>query len=301
MSLTPFPISLNIRNWREHYPFTSNFCNLSVGHRLHYIDEGDGSPVVMLHGNPTWSFYYRNLVRGLKPRHRCIVPDHLGCGLSDKPQHASYRLEQHIMNLEELLFAHLKLTTFSLILHDWGGAIGMGLAVRHPERIARITVLNTAAFMLPYCPWRIRLCRIPGFGALAVRGFNAFARGAQVMAIKGRRLSPSVRAGYLAPYDSWRNRIALHRFVQDIPLHPRHPTWATIAELEARLPILQDKPMMICWGGRDFCFNDRFLDVWRQKFPQAEVHRFADAGHYILEDAGEQILPLIQDFLIPTH
>jgi len=286
-------------DWRDLYPFSSNFASTDAG-RMHYLDEGDGSPVVMLHGNPTWSFMYRDLIAELSPSHRVVCPDHIGCGLSEKPQDWSYRLRGHIDNLEVLLDQHLKLDTFSLVLHDWGGAIGMGYAVRHPERIDRIVVLNTAAFLLTRCPWRIRVCRTPILGALAIRGLNVFARAACSMAVaRGKRLPGQVRQGFLHPYDSWANRIATQRFVQDIPLRPRHPSWDDVAQIQKRLHDLRNRPMLICWGDQDFCFNSHFLAMWQQYFPEADVHRFADAGHYVLEDAGERILPMVKTFLTP--
>ena len=289
----------NLHDWRALYPFKSNWLTLDGGVRMHYLDEGGaGEPVVMVHGNPTWSFYYRNLACGLRGGRRIIVPDHIGCGLSDKPQDYPYRVARHIENLERLLIHELKLERFSLVVHDWGGAIGCGVAVRHPERVTKLVVLNTAAFLSPDCPKRIRILRTPGLGALAVRGFNAFAGGAVRMAAAHReRMTPQVKAGYLAPYGNWRDRVATLRFVEDIPLSPRHPSWRTMSDIEEKLPLLRDKPMLICWGGRDFCFHDGFLKGWTEHFPAAFVHRFADAGHYVLEDAGERILPLVQEFL----
>ncbi len=289
----------NLHDWRALYPFKSNWLTLDGGVRLHYLDEaGAGEPVVMVHGNPTWSFYYRNLALGLRGAHRVIVPDHVGCGLSDKPQDYAYRIAQHIANLERLLIHELKLEKFSLVVHDWGGAVGCGVAVRHPERVSKLVVLNTAAFLSPDCPKRIRACRIPGFGALAVRGFNAFAGAAVRMAVAHKeRMTPQVKAGYLAPYGNWRDRVATLRFVEDIPLSPRHPSWKTMDELGEKLPLLREKPVLVCWGAKDFCFNDGFLKEWAARFPAAFVHRFADAGHYVLEDAGERILPLVRDFL----
>jgi len=283
--------------WQELYPFESHYVALS-GNRLHYLDEGRGESIVMVHGNPTWSFYYRRLVQEFRQDHRVIVPDHIGCGLSDKPQDYPYTLEQHIDNLESLLEDKLGLKQMALVVHDWGGAIGMGYAVRHPEKIKACIVLNTAAFLMPNCPWRIWICKCPFFGALAIRGMNAFARAALSMAtVQCDCMTPAIKAGYLAPYDNWANRIANLRFVQDIPLSPTHGTWKTVKEIQDKLQLLLDKPMLICWGDQDFCFNEHFLKMWMQYFPSATVHRFADAGHYVLEDAHERILPLLQDFL----
>lgn len=276
------------------YPFIPRFMD-SNGHRLAYLDEGKGPVVVMLHGNPSWSYLYRKVVRQLQGRYRCIVPDHLGCGFSDKPQEASYSLNMHIHNLEALLQG-LGIDRCALILHDWGGAIGMGWAVRHPAQVAAIVACNTAAFASTRMPWRIAMCRWPIFGPLALRGLNAFAQAAIFMAVS-KKMRPKVAQGFLAPYDSWENRIALLRFVQDIPMNKEHPSWLTLAAIEAGLPLFAATPMLLCWGGADFCFDRHFYDEWRCRFPQAEAHYFTDAGHYLFEDALEDIAPLISRFL----
>ncbi len=260
-----------------------------------YLDEGQGECVVMVHGNPSWSYLYRNLVLALRGRYRCLVPDHMGCGRSDKPQRYPYRLQNHVDNLETLL-ERCGVRRCVLVVHDWGGAIGMGWAGRHPERVAGLVVLNTAAFRSDRIPLRIAVCRWPLLGALLVRGANGFARAATFMAVR-RRMRPSVAAGFLAPYGSWRDRVAVHAFVRDIPLSPRHPSMETLVEVERSLDRLADKPMLICWGGGDFCFDDHFYEQWRCRFPNAEAHYFPDAGHYVLEDALEAIRPLVSRFL----
>ena len=281
------------------YPFTSHWHDLD-GLRYHYLDEGprDAPPLVMLHGNPTWSFYYRTLIPELAKRYRVIVPDHIGCGLSDKPQDYAYTLESHIRNIENLIES-LQLTGITLVLHDWGGAIGMGCAGRHPELMTRFVILNTAAFFVPVLPWRIKVCRIPVVGEFLVRGLNGFVLGAQLFATsQRRRFTKDVRAGYIAPYNTWQNRVAVHRFVQDIPMSPTHPTRAAIDAVEAGLKQFRHHPMLILWGDDDFCFTTRdFLPKWREHFPDADVHVLPNVGHYIVEDAHEQILPLMQDFL----
>ena len=285
----------NLGPIRHLYPFESHYLELS-GPRMHYVDSGRGPAVVMLHGNPTWSFHYRDLIRGLCDDYRVIAPDHVGCGLSDKPQDYPYTLATHIDNLERLI-DHLGLDQITLVMHDWGGAIGCGFAVRRPQRVHRLIVFNTAAFP-GRTPLRIRACRLPIFGPIAVRRLNAFARCGTWMACKNRsRMTPDVRAGYLLPYDNYPNRVAILRFVQDIPVGPSHPTYPLIRSIEAGLAELRDRPMLICWGMRDFCFTERFLDCWIERFPEAEVHRFAEAGHYVVEDAADEILPLVRSFL----
>ena len=252
----------------------------------------------MLHGNPTWSFYYRTLIPAVSRTHRVIVPDHIGCGYSDKPQDYAYTLEQHIRNVEALV-AHLGLGRMALVLHDWGGAIGMGYATRHPETIDRFVIFNTAAFYLKKIPKRILMCRSDFFGGLLVRGLNGFAGLATYMGVtNNERMTSQVRAGYLAPYNNWQNRIAIHRFVQDIPWEKDHPTLSTLQEIEDRLSLFDRTPMLIIWGADDFCFTEAdFLLEWQKRFPAAETHVLRDAGHYVVEDAHEQIVPLLAEFL----
>ena len=281
------------------YPFAPHYLDVG-GARLHYLDEGAGSPVVMLHGNPTWSFYYRNLVAALRDGHRCIVPDHVGCGKSDKPQDYPYTLERRVADLDRLL-NHLDVKNdITLVVHDWGGMIGLAWAAQHPERIARLVILNTGAFHLPAAkplPRSIWWIRKTPFGPLLARGFNAFCLGAAKYCVTRKPLAPEVRDGLLAPYDSWANRVAILRFVQDIPLAPGDPGYDLVSATEQKLHLLRDVPMLICWGMRDFCFDHHFLAEWTKRFPNADVHTFADAGHYILEDARDEVTALVQQFV----
>ena len=287
---------LSIEPFRDLYPFESRFIELGP-HRMHYLDEGQGETLLMLHGNPTWSFYYRNLVKGLRSQYRCVVPDHIGCGLSDKPQEYNYTLSQHIDNLAALV-DHLNLDHLTLVMHDWGGSIGMGLAVRAPEKIKRLIFFNTAAFISDRIPFSINLCRNPVIGPLAILKFNLFARMATSWACKQtNRMVGKVRKGYLAPYNSPENRIANLRFVQDIPLTPDIPSYPVVEHIESQLGYFRDRPAMIIWGMQDFCFTEYFLDRWKKYFPNAEVHEVEQAGHYVVEDADEEIIPWMIQFL----
>jgi haloalkane dehalogenase len=225
-----------------------------------------------------------------------IVPDHLGCGLSDKPRQ-TYRLADRIDHLGQLV-QQLELQNITLLAHDWGGAIGLGLATEMPERFSRFALLNTAAFRSGWMPKRIRVCRAPVLGKIAVQGLNGFARSALWMAMHDpRRLSREAREGLLAPYDSWRNRRAIYDFVQDIPLSDKHPSYATLERIETRLPLLKDKPWMFVWGMRDWCFKPQFLERFLDFVPRAEVHRLEDAGHYVLEDAPDEVIAHVSNFL----
>jgi cis-3-alkyl-4-acyloxetan-2-one decarboxylase len=284
----------------KHYPFTGHYLDLD-GIRMHYLDEGEGGPVVMLHGNPSWSIYYRHLVTALRGDHRAIVPDHIGCGLSDKPQDGAYNyhLQRRVEDLERLLDYLNVRENLTLVLHDWGGMIGMVYAMRHPERIKRFVIFNTSAFNLPAAkrfPWALWLVRTP-LGALLVRGFNAFSAVAARVGCKRNPMPPDLRKAYTAPYDSWRNRIATLRFVQDIPLVPDDISYELVHYVEMNVARFRRVPTLICWGMKDFVFDHHFLALWEQHFPQAEIHRFDDCGHYILEDAHEEIVPLVEDFL----
>jgi cis-3-alkyl-4-acyloxetan-2-one decarboxylase len=285
----------------ELYPFESHWLDRD-GLRLHYLDEGSGPPVVMVHGNPTWSFYYRDLVKGLSGDHRCIVPDHIGCGHSDKPgdEAYTYTLQSRIDDLGRLIDQAVPTGQLDIVVHDWGGAIGMGWATRNPDRVRRVVVLNTAAFHNPPgkpLPKSLWLARNTGLGALLVQGFNAFSAGATRMAVTRKPLSKAVRDAYTAPYDSWADRIATLRFVQDIPLSDKDPAYAPITRTQEGLAGLTDKPALICWGMKDFVFDAAFLAHWETLWPHATVHRYPESGHYVLEDSADEIIPLIREFL----
>lgn len=267
----------------ELYPFKTRKCEID-GHVLSCVDEGKGRAIVMLHGNPTWSFYYRNIILRLRERYRVIVPDHMGCGLSDKPQDYPYNLERHARNVESLL-SELNVGSHSLVVHDWGGAIGMNYARRNPGRVETLVVLNTAAFRSSRIPPSIRLCRMPLFGPLAVRGLNLFARGALRMAVT-KPMDRQTEEMYLLPYRSWADRVAILRFVEDIPLDPGHPSWEALVEAEEAIASFAKKPALILWGGKDFCFDGHFFDEWVKRLPGARKVFLQEAGHYVLEDAA---------------
>lgn len=284
--------------WRELYPFESHFLDLECG-SLHFVDEGprEADPILMVHGNPTWSFYYRNLIQRLSPRFRTVAVDHLGCGLSDKPQDFDYCLQKHRDNLNAVVSA-LNLRRVTLVAHDWGGAIGLAALLEDPKRFKRIVLLNTGAFPPWYIPFRIQVCRWPLIGRWGVRGLNLFARAATRMATtQPGGLPTEVAAGLLAPYSNWANRIAIDQFVQDIPRTAAHRTWGLLEKVEAGLASLEQLPKALIWGMQDWCFRPDCLAKFIEHWPNAEVHRLADAGHYVLEDAPDQVGNIIARFL----
>ncbi len=287
------------------YPFTPRFFvhppgTPAAGAAQHYLDEGPrtSDAVVFVHGNPTWSFAFRRALAALRPTRRVLAVDHLGCGLSDKPAHFPYRLEAHVQNLERLVLA-LGLERVRLVLHDWGGPIGLGFARRRPELVERLVLCNTAAFPLKgKLPLRLAACRWPLFGTLAVRGLNAFARGATRMAV-ARPLTPLARRGYLLPYGSWHDRIATHAFVLDIPLAPGHPSWDELLAIETALTTFRERPVHLLWGARDWVFTPAMLDEWQRRFPRAGVTRFEHAGHYLFEDEPQAFVQALARALAP--
>ncbi|MDO5505197.1 MAG: alpha/beta fold hydrolase [Pseudoxanthomonas suwonensis] len=298
------------------YPFTPQRFDVRPGIAMSYLDEGprDGEAaapevILMLHGNPSWSFYWRHLVNGLKDRYRCIVPDHVGMGLSDRPDDAAdaqprydYTLASRIEDVDALL-RHLGIDgPLTLAVHDWGGMIGFGWALERWGRVRRLVITNTAAFPLPASkpmPWQLSLGRDSRLGGWAIRRFNLFARGAAWLGTE-RRLPAAVRRGYAGVYDGWDKAIATLRFMQDIPLREGDRAWALLKRSEAALPGHAQVPAFIAWGLRDFVFDRHFLDGFRKALPQAEVHAFEDANHYVLEDKHEVLVPAIRAFL-DTH
>ena len=293
------------------YPFTPLRVEVRSGIEMSYLDEGarDGEVVVMLHGNPSWSFYWRHLVLGLRDRYRCIVPDHVGMGLSDKPDDApgaapryDYTLQSRVDDLGALLDTLGISGPVTLVVHDWGGMIGFGWALSHMDRVKRLVILNTAAFPLPGAkpmPWQLSLGRDSRPGGWLIRRFNLFARGAAWLGTR-QRLPAAVREAYIAPYRGWSNAISTLRFMQDIPLREGDPAWSLVAESGRRLHEFADRPAFIGWGLRDFVFDRHFLEGFREALPQAEVHAFEDAGHYVLEDKHEALVPAIREFLDRT-
>ena len=290
------------------YPATRHRFEVRSGIEMSYLDEGprDGEVVVMVHGNPSWSFYWRHLVAGLSDRYRCIVPDHVGMGLSDKPDDApgaspryDYTLQSRVDDLGALL-AHLGIDgPVTLAVHDWGGMIGFGWALADPARVQRLVILNTAAFPLPEVkpmPWQLSMGRDSRIGGWLIRRFNLFARGAALLGTK-RKLPVDVRRGYTAPYDGWTNAISTLRFMQDIPLREGDRAWPLLEQAAAALPGYADRPLFIGWGLKDFVFDHHFLEGFRRSLPQAQVHAFEDAGHYVLEDRHEVLVPEIRAFL----
>jgi acyl-CoA synthetase (AMP-forming)/AMP-acid ligase II/pimeloyl-ACP methyl ester carboxylesterase len=288
------------------YPFRSRFVTVgrgtatggTQGHRMHYVDEGSGPVVVCLHGNPTWGFLFRNLIAALRDDFRVIVPDHIGCGLSDQPGDVCFRAGDRIGHLEDLL-AELGVGRFSLVMHDWGGPLGTGLAVRRPADVERLVYFNTTLAEMALLPGMIRRAAAPVIGRLLTQDTMQFLKLLTSFGVV-QAMPEEVKRGYLRPYRSRAGRRAIWGFVQDIPFSPSHPTAPLMDDMVARLPALADTPVKIIWGMKDPCFHPGILRQVAARFPQADVVRVPDASHLVLEDAPGRSIAAVREFLGPV-
>jgi cis-3-alkyl-4-acyloxetan-2-one decarboxylase len=296
-------ISANEEIWRCEYPFASRYFSLGH-HKLHYVSNAEPSTfhdadqiVLCIHGNPTWSFYYRSILRQLTGRTTAIAVDHLGCGLSDKPLRYDYCLSTHTDNLIAFITG-LDLRHITLVVHDWGGAIGLSAAAAVRDRIDKLFILNTGAFPPPYVPLRIAACRIPLIGSWAMRYGNLFALAATRMAIdRLDRLSDAARTGLLFPYDSPANRIGIERFVQDIPLTSQHRTYEVLRATERNLDVFRETPTRFVWGAKDWCFRMECLDRLEGSLKNSRRRVLSDVGHYVMEEAPDEVFEELQKLL----
>ncbi len=287
------------------WPFSPKWFETPEG-RLHYVDEGPrtGRPVVLVHGNPTWGYLYRHFIPALASAgFRVVVPDHLGFGRSDKPDDdALYRVHEHARRFEALIES-LDLREVTLGVQDWGGPIGLAWATKHPNRVARLFIMNTFAHRPPKAvslPLPLIAFRTPGLGELMVKGAHAFVRLFVFRAgiVKRERMNSTVRAAYLAPHPTWASRTSILVFPREIPNGPNGDVADFCAEVHARFGRLRDRPVLIAWAMKDVGFTPDILDeLWLKDFPGARVLRIDDAGHYLQEDAHEVLVPALLRFL----
>jgi haloalkane dehalogenase len=284
------------------FPWKSRLVEVEHGVRQAVVDEGPRDAkltFLLLHGNPTWGYLYREFVKRLSPNYRVIVPDHVGFGRSDKPRDPRwYTLDRHIANLGKVL-TELHAERVVPVMQDWGGPIGMGWATRHPDRIAGFVVLNTWAFVREprmKLPWLFKFLTLgKGGWKRSVQG-NFFVELA--MARSGpRKLSDEELNPYRAPFPTGDDRVGIARFPQLIPetRNQGHESWATMAHIEDGLPKLRKKPALICWARKDRAFQKAHLERWRHAFARVDgPHLLAKAGHYLQEDAPGPILDHIE-------
>jgi haloalkane dehalogenase len=285
------------------WPYEPRWLTTPDGIRIHYVDEGPrgGQTVVMLHGNPTWGYLYRNFIRALTDRgFRAIAHDEMGFGRSEKPADVrAYSVERHVRHFGALV-DELRLDQVTLVVHDWGGPIGLSWAVDHPERVARLAILNTVAWPAPTRRPSLayRILASPGLGDLLVRRANVVVRYALPRRLVARPIPESERRGYLECYPTPASRTGIYAAVRlAVESVEGGPAREHLARLEAALDRLAGKPTLIVWGMRDPILKPALLRRFRERFPQAEVHELADASHFLQEDAPERILPLLLKYL----
>lgn len=286
------------------FPGRGRFLERPGGGFMHYAEAGAGpATALMAHGNPTWAYMWRAPLASLAAAgYRCLAPDHLGMGLSSRPRAGEYgfRLADRVADLTAFMAAVCPAGPVHVVAHDWGGPIALGWAVAHPGRVASVTLMNTAT-RLPRgyrLPWRLALFKAcpPLGGLLAVRA-NLFARGTARFG-PWRPLAPAVRDAFLHPYQNAAQRLAIGRFIEDIPLSPGHPSHGCLADIDARAEaLLQRVPTALVWGERDFVFDRRVLADWRSRLPRAQTLALPQAGHYLLEDEPRAICEFLRRFL----
>ncbi len=289
------------------WPYEPRFFETESG-RMHYIDQGPRSApaVVFLHGNPTWSYLFRQLIGPLvSDGHRVLSVDHLGFGRSAVPDEAEhYTVERHSHRLATLLDS-CALRDVTLVVHDWGAPIGLPWAAQRPEAIRGLFVLNTFAPHLPGPMGQrssLRLLRSRLLGQMLVKGRNL---PTEQFLFKAGTAHPeafdeTVKQAYRAPHPDRRSRTPMLVFPREIPMTADHPVAKLVNSTTAKLKSqLADKPVGICWGMKDVLFGEQVLDQWQQLFPHAQVHRIPDAGHFLPEDAPQQVLHRLTDFLSP--
>jgi haloalkane dehalogenase len=270
------------------YPFESRFADLD-GATVHYVDEGSGPPLLLLHGNPTWSFLYRDIVRGLSDRYRCIAPDHPGFGLSRAAPGYGYTPREHSTVLEQFV-GQLDLTDVTMMVQDWGGPIGFAVATRHPERFSKFVIGNTWAWPKSDPGTQI-FSRVLGgrVGANLILRRNFFVERILPGNVKRKKLSTEVMDAYRGPFPTPDSRRPVHVFpgeiLRSIPF---------LAEIEQGLAKLSDRPALLVWPTKDIAFKEPERKRWEQIFPDHQTVMLAGAGHYIQEDAADEIIAAIQ-------
>ena len=274
---------------RELYPFESRFVEIE-GCRVHYVDEGEGPPVLMLHGNPTWSFLYRRIVEGLRDRFRCVAPDYPGFGLSEAPGGYGFTPAEHAHVVERFLL-ELDLSEVTLMVQDWGGPIGLGVAGRRPERFRAFVIGNTWAWPVNGDPRFELFSRLMGgpVGGFAIRNFNAFVNLLIPAGTRRRKLSGEVMAAYRGPFTERSSREPTRIFPREI-LHSRD----YLAAVERSLERLKELPVLLLWGARDVAFRARERERFERIFQNHRTVVLSGAGHYIQEDAPEEIVAEIR-------
>ncbi len=278
------------------FPFKPNFKEIN-GFQMHYVDEGEGQPIVCVHGEPMWGYLYRKFIPPLSESNRVVVPDHMGFGKSDTPQDKPYTLAQHVDNFTKLIL-ELDLKDVTLVFQDYGGPISFGFATAHPNRVKRLVIMNTAIGVLR-AGTRTWISDMEEKGIyediLSDMG-NFIPRMFASTLVNGTTNETMIRA-YAAPFPDRVSCIGAIAFPRDIPVGNDHPSAGTMRSIQKKLNLLRDKAKIIIWGMQDPIFPERVLDWWKKIYPNTESHELTEAGHFLQEDAPEKIIAIIRGFL----
>lgn len=302
------------------YPYRPRFFDAG-GFRMHYTDEGEGEPVLLLHGDPTWGYLWRKFIPSLSKSKRVVVPDHMGMGKSDAPEEPyPYLLRHHIANLESLVLS-LGLSEITLVVHDWGGPVGLGFAVKHPELIKRLVITNTWAFAKwpglsrrskqaetdlsrrsstePEAPFPklIEMIRSPRGEQFVLEKNGYVARAMAGTVNYPEKLTPDVMNAYLAPFPTPESRRALLCWSRDIPVKEGDQSWDEMKRIEDNLPLFSNIPVLIVWGMLDPVLPPNVLEMWKRIYPPARVVEIPDASHFLQEDSPDEVIRAISEFL----
>jgi haloalkane dehalogenase len=288
---------MDVPTWldRSAWPYAPRIARVTEG-RLHYVDEGAGTPVVLVHGTPTWSFEWRHVIAGLRDRARVIAPDHLGFGLSDRPATARYRPEDHAHRFREWIAAVLPSERIHLVVHDYGGPFAFDWALDHPDRLRSLTVLNSWMWPFDDDPSMLRKGRIAGsaIGRFLYRHLNASQRLIMPSAYGDRRkLTPAIHAQYLSAFPDKDSRERVLFALAQAILSGR----AFYQTLWARRAALESVPMQLLWGMRDTAFPPHVLRKWQQTFPRARTVALASAGHWPHEEEPAAVVDALQAWI----
>jgi len=278
------------------FPFKPRFKKIN-GFNMHYVDEGNGEPIVCLHGMPTWAYLYREFITKLSGKYRLVVPDHMGFGKSDVPEDKPYRMAQHVDNLSKLLLA-LDLKDINLVVHDWGGPIGFGFAVDHPERIKRLVILNTSIGVTREGThlWYSDIEKNGVYDAFFSNMKENAAKLFSMAVFNQDRITPTMLKAYTAPFPDASYCKGTLAFPQDIPVGFSHPSAPAMLHVRDNLGKLAGKPKIAIWGMQDIVFPPQFIDRWKKFYPDIKVHEVANASHFLQEDAPAEIITIIKDF-----
>lgn len=275
------------------FPFKPNFKDIN-GFDMHYIDEGEGEPIVCLHGMPTWSYLYRKFISALSDEYRIIVPDQMGFGKSDVPHDKPYLLEQHVNNTTQLL-VDLDLKDITLVVQDWGGPIGFGFAVDHPDMVKALVIMNTSIGVMKEGskPW-YHIMEKRGMYEQFIKDISGIIK----MGIFNKeKITPLMLKAYEMPFMNDESLIGALAWPKDIPIGNSHPSAAAMLHIRQNMQKLSDKRKILIWGMNDPIFQPRMIDWWNKIYPGIETHRIENASHFLQEDAPDQIINIMKSFL----